>query len=237
MSLRLWEGNEFCGAIGETAFYFLAGHGGVVAGKDEVYRAGAESDVGVEGLCVVEVRSIDGKDAIQGYADAVSVVEAVHLNPASAEEAYIAQGNVPVLRQSDGFLAGEGICGVEVDGALCVADAHVAVHDVLDQAAVAGAGGDADSVVRAVECSGRLLTRRPGLRNPHHLQRRPRRAPASTNVVYSDVCIRDAKSPIDFDTAVFLPRQGSHRSAGYRDGSLRNVRLLGGGRIQMKLTA
>ena len=34
MSLRLWEGNEFCGAIGETAFYFLAGHGGVVAGKD-----------------------------------------------------------------------------------------------------------------------------------------------------------------------------------------------------------
>src|ERR1017187_8544936 len=114
----LWEGDEFCGAIGQGALCFLAGHGGVVAGKDQVHRTGAEGNVGVKGLRAVEDRSIEGKHAIQGYVDAVSFVEAVKLNPASAEEAHIAQNNVPVRRQSDDFLARKRVSGVEVDGVL-----------------------------------------------------------------------------------------------------------------------
>src|ERR1039457_710343 len=113
MRIRLGEWDEFCGAIGQGALCFLAGHGG-----DQVYRTGTEGNVGVKGLRAVEVRSIEGKHAIQGYVDAVSFVEAVKLNPASAQEAHIAQGNVLVLRQSDDFLARKRVSGVEVDGVL-----------------------------------------------------------------------------------------------------------------------
>jgi len=53
------------------------------------------------------------------------------------------------------------------------------------------------------------------------------------DVVYSDVCIRDTKGPIDFDTAYSFPGKEAIALPEYPDIALRNVRLLGGGRIQM----
>jgi polygalacturonase len=53
------------------------------------------------------------------------------------------------------------------------------------------------------------------------------------DVVYSDVCIRDSKNPIDFDTAYSFPGKEIIALPEYRDIALRNVRLLGGGRIQL----
>jgi polygalacturonase len=53
------------------------------------------------------------------------------------------------------------------------------------------------------------------------------------DVVYSDVCIRDSKNPIDFDTAYSFPGKEIIALPEYRDIVLRNVRLLGGGRIQL----
>ena len=47
------EGDEAGGAGGEGAADFLAGDGGVVAGEDGVDGAGAEGEVGVDGLRLV----------------------------------------------------------------------------------------------------------------------------------------------------------------------------------------
>jgi polygalacturonase len=52
------------------------------------------------------------------------------------------------------------------------------------------------------------------------------------DVVYQDVCIRNAKAPILFDTAFSFPGKGIHELPVYDDITLRNVRLSGGGKVQ-----
>jgi polygalacturonase len=52
------------------------------------------------------------------------------------------------------------------------------------------------------------------------------------DVVYSDVCIRDSKNPIVFDSAYSFPGKGVDRLPVYTDITLRNVRLSGGGKVQ-----
>jgi polygalacturonase len=52
------------------------------------------------------------------------------------------------------------------------------------------------------------------------------------DVVYDDICIRNAKNPVLFDTAFSFPGKGIHQVPVYRDITLRNVRISGGGRIQ-----
>lgn len=53
------------------------------------------------------------------------------------------------------------------------------------------------------------------------------------DVVYSDVCLRDSKNPIDFDTAYSFPGKAAIALPVYQDITLRNVRLSGGGRLQL----
>jgi polygalacturonase len=52
------------------------------------------------------------------------------------------------------------------------------------------------------------------------------------DVVYQDVCIRNSKSPIVFDTAFSFPGKGVQSLPVYDDITLRNVRISGGGKIQ-----
>jgi polygalacturonase len=52
------------------------------------------------------------------------------------------------------------------------------------------------------------------------------------DIVYQDVCIRNAKGPILFDTAFSFPGKGIEHSPVYDDIALRNVRLAGGGKVQ-----
>ena len=52
------------------------------------------------------------------------------------------------------------------------------------------------------------------------------------DIVYQDVCIRNAKAPILFDTAFSFPGKGIHELPVYDDITLRNVRLSGGGKVQ-----
>jgi polygalacturonase len=53
------------------------------------------------------------------------------------------------------------------------------------------------------------------------------------DVVYEDVCIRDSKDPVIFDTAYTFPGKAVGMVPVYRDITLRDVRIAGGGRIQM----
>ncbi len=52
------------------------------------------------------------------------------------------------------------------------------------------------------------------------------------DVVYDDVCIRDSKSPIVFDTAYSFPGKGVEQFPVYQDITLHNVRISGGGKLQ-----
>jgi polygalacturonase len=52
------------------------------------------------------------------------------------------------------------------------------------------------------------------------------------DVIYQDVCIRNSRSPIVFDTAFSFPGKGVQQLPVYDDITLRNVRLSGGGKIQ-----
>ena len=52
------------------------------------------------------------------------------------------------------------------------------------------------------------------------------------DVYYDDVCIRDAKYPILFDTTFSFPGKGAPAVPVYQNITLRNVRLSGGGKIQ-----
>jgi polygalacturonase len=52
------------------------------------------------------------------------------------------------------------------------------------------------------------------------------------DVVYDDVCIRDSKSPIVFDTAYSFPGKGVEQFPVYQDITLHNIRITGGGKIQ-----
>jgi polygalacturonase len=53
------------------------------------------------------------------------------------------------------------------------------------------------------------------------------------DVVYEDVCVRDSKNPIFFDTTYTFPGKGVGMIPVYRDITLRDVRISGGGRIQL----
>jgi polygalacturonase len=52
------------------------------------------------------------------------------------------------------------------------------------------------------------------------------------DVLYDDICIRDSKYPILFDTAYSFPGKGIDMVPVYRDIALHNVRISGGGKIQ-----
>jgi polygalacturonase len=52
------------------------------------------------------------------------------------------------------------------------------------------------------------------------------------DIVYQDICIRNAKAPILFDTAFSFPGKGIEQLPVYDDIALRNVRLAGGGKVQ-----
>jgi polygalacturonase len=52
------------------------------------------------------------------------------------------------------------------------------------------------------------------------------------NVVYNDVCIRNSKNPIIFDTAYSFPGKGVALYPVYQNITLRDVRISGGGKIQ-----
>jgi polygalacturonase len=52
------------------------------------------------------------------------------------------------------------------------------------------------------------------------------------DVVYRDICIRNAKNPILFDTAFSFPGKGVELAPVYRDITLSDVRLSGGGKVQ-----
>lgn len=52
------------------------------------------------------------------------------------------------------------------------------------------------------------------------------------DVFYDDICIRDAKTPIAFDTAYSFPGKGAQAIPVYQNITLRDVRLSGGGKIQ-----
>ena len=52
------------------------------------------------------------------------------------------------------------------------------------------------------------------------------------DVMYQDVCIRNSKNPILFDSTYSFPGKAATTLPVYQDITLRDVRLLGGGRIQ-----
>ncbi len=52
------------------------------------------------------------------------------------------------------------------------------------------------------------------------------------DVVYDDICIRNSKNPIVFDTAYTFPGKGVQLLPVYRNILLHNVRITGGGKIQ-----
>ena len=52
------------------------------------------------------------------------------------------------------------------------------------------------------------------------------------DVVYNDICIRNSKDPIFFDSAYSFPGKAIDHFPVYNDIALRNVRISGGGRIQ-----
>jgi polygalacturonase len=60
----------------------------------------------------------------------------------------------------------------------------------------------------------------------------PARGGPVEDVVYNDVCIRNSKNPILFDTAYTFPGKGVQSFPVYKDITLRDVRITGGGKIQ-----
>lgn len=52
------------------------------------------------------------------------------------------------------------------------------------------------------------------------------------DVVYRDVCIRNTKNPIVFDTAFYFPGKGVEVVPVYQDITLRDIRISGGGKVQ-----
>jgi polygalacturonase len=60
----------------------------------------------------------------------------------------------------------------------------------------------------------------------------PARGGPVEHVAYEDVCIRNSKSPILFDTVYTFPGKGVQSFPDYKDITLRDVRITGGGKIQ-----
>jgi polygalacturonase len=60
----------------------------------------------------------------------------------------------------------------------------------------------------------------------------PSRGGLVEDVVYQDVCIRDSKNPIFFDTSYTFPGKAVGMIPVYQDITLRDVRISGGGKVQ-----
>jgi len=68
--------------------------------------------------------------------------------------------------------------------------------------------------------------------NGIRIKSNPTRGGLVENVVYDDVCIRNAKYPVIFDTTYSFPGKAVPMVPVYREITLRNVRISGGGKIQ-----
>jgi polygalacturonase len=68
--------------------------------------------------------------------------------------------------------------------------------------------------------------------NGLRIKSNPTRGGHVEDIVYDDICIRDSKYPITFDSTYSFPGKGVDRLPVYDDITLRNVRISGGGRIQ-----
>jgi polygalacturonase len=68
--------------------------------------------------------------------------------------------------------------------------------------------------------------------NGIRIKSNPTRGGLVEDVVYDDVCIRDSKYPIVFDTAYSFPGKGVALYPVYKDITLRNIRISGGGKLQ-----
>jgi polygalacturonase len=68
--------------------------------------------------------------------------------------------------------------------------------------------------------------------NGIRIKSNPARGGLVEDVIYNDICIRDAKYPILFDTAYTFPGKGVDQFPVYQNITLHNVRITGGGKIQ-----
>jgi polygalacturonase len=68
--------------------------------------------------------------------------------------------------------------------------------------------------------------------NGIRIKSNPTRGGLVEDVLYDDICIRDSKNPIVFDTAYSFPGKGVDLFPVYNGITLRNVRISGGGKIQ-----
>jgi polygalacturonase len=68
--------------------------------------------------------------------------------------------------------------------------------------------------------------------NGIRIKSNPTRGGLVEDVVYDDVCIRDSKYPIFFDTTYSFPGKGVDMVPVYQEIVLHNVRISGGGRVQ-----
>jgi polygalacturonase len=68
--------------------------------------------------------------------------------------------------------------------------------------------------------------------NGLRIKSNPTRGGLVEDVVYHDICIRDSKYPILFDSTYAFPGKGVTELPVYQDITLRAVRILGGGKIQ-----
>jgi polygalacturonase len=68
--------------------------------------------------------------------------------------------------------------------------------------------------------------------NGLRIKSNPARGGHVEDVIYDDICIRDSKYPITFDSAYSFPGKEADQLPVYDDITLRNVRISGGGRIQ-----
>ena len=81
----------------------------------------------------------------------MSGVEAVKRNLAGTQDAHIAQNNIGELRKLITSRPGIGVIGIHQNRVLSVANAHVLINNVVNQAAAAGIGLNADTVVGPVD--------------------------------------------------------------------------------------
>jgi polygalacturonase len=68
--------------------------------------------------------------------------------------------------------------------------------------------------------------------NGIRIKSNPTRGGLVQDVLYDDICIRDSKNPIFLDSAYSFPGKGVDQLPVYADITLRNVRLIGGGKVQ-----
>lgn len=71
-----------------------------------------------------------------------------------------------------------------------------------------------------------------GSSNGIRIKSNPSRGGLVADVLYEDVCIRNTRDPLLFDTDYAFPGRGHAQLPVYQDITLRNVRITGGGRIE-----